>query len=238
MPRMRNILIQGARVYGIELTDSMAEAFAVYYEILEKQNRIINLTAVTGEKDVAERHFLDSLALLRIIDFAGKSVIDIGSGAGFPGIPLKIVEPSIRLTLLDAQQKRVGFLADLCDKLELQGVRCVHARAEEAALKPDCRDSFDIAVSRAVAMMSILSELCLPFVKSGGEFVAMKSTNSDAEIREAETAFHTLGAELSKIADYTIPGTDVTHRAVIVRKLVPTPAGYPRRFAKIERKPL
>lgn len=238
MSPMRSILIKGARAYGIELTDRMAEAFEVYYAFLEKQNKVMNLTAVSGEKDVAERHFLDSLALLRIIDFTGKTVIDIGSGAGFPGVPLKIAKPSIYLTLMDAQQKRVGFLAELCDKLELQDVRCVHARAEEAALKPDSRDSYDIAVSRAVAAMNVLSELCLPFVKPGGAFAAMKSTSSDTEIREAETAFHCLGAELCKITDYTIPGTDVTHRAVIVRKLAPTPAGYPRRYAKIERNPL
>lgn len=234
---MKNILIQGASSYGLKLTDTDAAAFGLYYARLEEKNRVMNLTAITGETEVAQLHFLDSLKLLMLGDFNGRSVIDIGSGAGFPGLPMKIADRSIRLTLLDAQQKRIAFLETLCDELQLPDVACLHARAEDAALT-GLRDSYDFAVSRAVARLSVLSELCLPFVKPGGAFIAMKGTDSDTEIREAKNAFHTLGADLENVVDYTIPGTDVTHRAVVLRKITPTPAGYPRRFAKIEKKPL
>lgn len=235
---MRNILIRGAQEYGISLTAQVIEEFCRYYAFLEEKNRVMNLTAISGEKDVAELHFLDSMALLTIESFNGKSVIDIGSGAGFPGVPLKIIEGSMTLTLLDAQQKRVAFMQELCDVLKIPNARCVHARAEETALLPDFRDRFDLAVSRAVARLNVLSELCLPFVKTGGAFIAMKGTDSDEEIKEAEKAFTFLGAKLDKVADYKIPGTDVIHRAVVARKKAPTPVGYPRRFAKIEKKPL
>jgi 16S rRNA (guanine527-N7)-methyltransferase len=235
---MRNILIQGAVEYGLKLTESDIGAFSLYYRLLEEKNRVINLTTITGENEVAELHFLDSLALMPLGSFAGKTVIDVGSGAGFPGFPMKIVERSMRLTSLDAQQKRVGFLEELRDALTLTGVDCVHMRAEEAARSPRFRDAFDFAVSRAVARLNILSELCLPFVRVGGAFIAMKSTDSDEEIKEAENAFGALGAVLEKVSDYRIPGTDVTHRAVVIRKITPTPDEYPRRFAKIEKKPL
>ena len=235
---MRNTLIQGALDYGLSLTEADVGAFSQYYSLLEDKNTVMNLTTITGEAEVAERHFLDSLALMTLGSFAGKSVIDIGSGAGFPGLPMKIAEHSLRLTLLDAQQKRVGFLEELRDALRLDGVDCVHMRAEEAARMTRYRDAFDVAVSRAVARLNVLSELCLPFVKVGGAFIAMKSTDTDAEIREAENAFHMLGAELEKVTDYRIPGTAVTHRAVMIRKNSPTPEAYPRRFAKIEKKPL
>ncbi|WP_073076582.1 16S rRNA (guanine(527)-N(7))-methyltransferase RsmG [Sporobacter termitidis] len=234
---MRNILIQGAQQYGLTLSEEDAAAFYRYYEFLEEKNRVMNLTAISGEKDVAELHFLDSLALLTLDSFAGKSVIDIGSGAGFPGLPMKLAQRSIKLTLLDAQQKRVAFLDELCALLELPDVACLHVRAEEAALT-GLRDSYDMAVSRAVAGLSMLCELCLPFVKPGGLFIAMKSADSDAELRGAENALKLLGGALERVADYTIPGTDVAHRAVMIRKTSPTPTAYPRRFAKIQKSPL
>lgn len=235
---MRNILIQGSQNLGVKLPEESLEKLCRYHAFLEDKNRVMNLTAITGEKDVAELHFLDSLALLATDDFAGKTVIDIGSGAGFPGIPMKIAEPSLKLTLLDAQQKKVAFLEELCALLQLYDTHCIHARAEEAALLPHMRDSFDFAVSRAVARLNVLAEMCLPFVKPGGSFIAMKGTDSDEEIKEAETAFNKLGAELLKTTKYEIPGTGIIHRAVLIRKTSLTPTGYPRRFAKIEKKPL
>lgn len=235
---MRNILVQGAQKFGLQLSENALEKFRLYYTFLEKKNSVMNLTAISGEKDVAELHFLDSIAILSLDAFTGKTVIDIGSGAGFPGVPMKIAAPSISLTLLDAQQKRVSFLEELSALLNMPENRCLHARAEEAALLADMRDSFDFAVSRAVARLSVLAEICLPFVKTGGAFIAMKGTDSADEIKEAENAFRILGAELDKIADYEIPGTGIVHRAVIIRKTGTTPAGYPRRFAKIEKKPL
>ena len=235
---MREQLIQGASSFGIALTDTDVSAFDRYFRFLSEKNRVMNLTAISGENEVAGLHFLDSLALLTLEDFRDKNVIDIGSGAGFPGLPLKIADRSLMLTLLDAQQKRVGFLEELCDALGLCGVLCVHARAEEASRTAEYRDGFDFAVSRAVARLNVLSELCLPFVKPGGAFIAMKGTDSDEEIQEAAHAFAELGASLERAADYKIPGTDITHRAVVIRKLSPTPDAYPRRFAKIEKKPL
>jgi 16S rRNA (guanine527-N7)-methyltransferase len=242
---MRDILVQGARDLGIDLTSEAAGAFDKYYDYLEDKNSVMDLTAITGKKEVATLHFLDSLAILTLdrsapgnIHFAAKAVIDIGSGAGFPGVPMCIAENTIRLTLLDAQQKRVAFLEELREIVGHPDIRCIHARAEETALKPELRDSFDVAVSRAVARLNVLSELCLPFVKPGGVFIAMKSIDSESEIREAENAFKCLGARLEEIADYTIPGTEVMHRAAVIRKIAPTPSGYPRRFAKIQKSPL
>ncbi len=234
---MRNILTQGAQQLGIRLPSEAPDKFRLYYDFLEEKNQVMNLTAISGEKDVAELHFLDSLALLTLDSFEKKSVIDIGSGAGFPGIPLKLAVPTLRLTMLDAQLKRIRFLEELCDTLCLKDVSPIHARAEETA-HTDLRETFDYAVSRAVARLNILAELCLPFVKEGGVFIAMKGMESDKEITEADSAIKTLGAELDKISDYQIPGTDLLHRAVMIRKTAPTPGAYPRRFARIEKKPL
>lgn len=235
---MKNILKAGAQKISFELPETALDKFHLYYTFLAEKNSVMNLTAITGEKEVAELHFLDSLALLTLDAFAEKSVIDIGSGAGFPGIPMKIAQPTISLTLLDAQQKRISFLEELSAQLKMPDIRCLHARAEEAALLPQMRDMFDYAVSRAVARLNVLAELCLPFVKQGGAFIAMKGTDSDEEIREAGKAFGILGAVLERSVDYEIPGTGIIHRAVVVRKTAPTPTGYPRRFAKIEKKPL
>lgn len=235
---MRNILIQGSQKLNIKLTEESIEKLCRYKEFLEEKNRVMNLTAITGDKDVAELHFLDSMELLTLDDFEGKTVIDIGSGAGFPGIPMKIAESSLKLTLIDSQQKKVAFLEELRTLLKMPDIHCTHARAEEAALLPDMRDNFDFAVSRAVARLNVLAEMCLPFVKPGGAFIAMKGTDSDEEIKEAETACIKLCAEIGKISDYVIPGTDIVHRAVIIRKTSATPDGYPRRFAKIQKSPL
>lgn len=235
---MRNILIQGSQEFGITLTEEAVEKFCRYHKFLEEKNKVMNLTAITGGKDVAELHFLDSLALLTLVSFSGKAVIDIGSGAGLPGVPMKIVEPSLSLTLLDAQQKRVCFLEELCAQLGLSETRCLHARAEEAAILPDMRGQFECAVSRAVARLNVLAEICLPFVEKGGVFIAMKGTDSDEEIRDAGNAFSKLGAMLENVKDYEIPGTGIMHRAIVIRKTAATPDGYPRRFARIEKKPL
>lgn len=234
---LNEILQEGAATYGLALSENALESFRRYYDFLEEKNRVMNLTAITGEADIAALHFLDSLWLLTLESFADKSVIDIGSGAGFPGLPLKIAEPRITLTLLDALQKRVAFMAELTAQLRLPEVTCLHARAEEAALT-DLRDSYDFAVSRAVAGLNVLCELCLPFVKPGGVFIAMKGIDSDQEIKTAEIAVKKLGAAIEKVDDYRVAGTDISHRVVLIRKLTETPAGFPRRFAKIQKTPL
>lgn len=188
-------------------------------------------------EDVSRFHFLDSIAMLNAAQFENKRIIDIGSGAGFPGIPLKIVVPSIILTLLDSAAKRVEFVEDLCAELHIDAA-IVNARAEEAAHAADMRESYDIVLSRGVAHLSILCELCLPFVNVGGLFIAMKGIDSNNEIADAYDAITSLGAETPSLFDYAIPGTDIIHRAVIIRKIVPTPDIYPRRYARIKNSPL
>jgi len=235
--KLTEIVASGAAELGITLPPGALAKFDTYYSFLEKRGREFNLTAITGEKDVARLHFLDSMALLKIFDFKNVKAIDVGSGAGFPGIPLKITEPSIKLTLLDATLKRVSFLSELCGILELDAA-CIHARAEEAAHEPDKREQYDIAVSRAVAELNILCELCLPFIQVGGSFFAMKSIDTGDEVNQANEAIEKLGGEISGFFDYSIPGTGMTRRVVHIKKISKTPGSYPRRFARIKREPL
>ena len=229
-------LSSGFEAMGLSADDEMLRRYRVYYEYLEEINQVMNLTAISGEKDVAELHFLDCAALLTIQSFAGKKVIDVGTGAGFPGLALKIACPELELTLLDSLDKRVNFLKNTCERLGFDGVRCIHARAEE--IPAGLRQGFDFAVSRAVARLNLLCELCLPYVKKGGMFIAMKGPELDAELEEAKRAIRTLGGMVEKKLDYTIPGTDVTHCAVLIRKCSDTPAKYPRRWAQIKKSPL
>jgi len=211
-------------------------ALVRYGDLLIETNKVMNLTAITDPEDVATLHFLDSAALLTLESFSGKSVVDVGTGAGFPGLPLRVLEPSIRLTLLDSLNKRIQFLETVCRELDLPDVACVHARAEEFAAEH--RETFDLAVSRAVAALPVLCELCLPLVKPGGKFLAMKSVESDAELAAAQHAIAILGGAVEAVRDYAIPGTDVRHRLIVVEKVKKTPEKYPRMFAKIKKNPL
>ena len=231
------ILERGAAELRIKLPSGAGITFEKYYKFLEDKSRNFNLTAISGAEETARLHFLDSLALLDAADFKSSRVIDIGSGAGFPGLPLKIAEPTIALSMLDATAKRVEFLNDLCAELGVEAV-CIHSRAEEIAHRSDMREKYDFALSRAVARLNMLCELCLPFVNIGGLFLAMKSVNCEDEIDESFDAARLLGAEFIGTIDYTIPETDVKHRVVVLCKTSETPKKYPRRFAKIEREPL
>ena len=234
MDEMEVLLRRGLSELG--LPETAAAPMARYAQLLLETNQVMNLTAITDPTDVAALHFLDSAALLTLTDLKGKTVADVGTGAGFPGLPLKIAEPSIHLTLLDAQGKRVRFLETVCAQLGLTGVACVHGRAEEFAA--DRRESFDIVTSRAVAALPVLCELCLPLVKVGGCFLAMKSVDSDAELDSAKHALDLLGGQVETLRDYQIPGTNVYHRLVVIKKFRKTPEKYPRAFAKIKKKPL
>lgn len=237
---MEQIISVGLEELG--LTDrvpaSAAETLARYGQLLLEKNQVMNLTAIREPEGVARLHMLDCAALLKFCDFEGKSLIDVGTGAGFPGMALKILIPSLEVTLLDSLNKRLDWLDEVAQTLELSGVRTLHARAEEQALVRGFRDSFDFAAARAVADLRVLCELCLPYVKVGGSFLAMKSTGSGRELAEAEHAVKLLGGRVEAVQDYTIPGSDVTHRLVVIQKLAPTLKGYPRRWAKIQKETL
>lgn len=226
----------GLTAYG--LSPAPAETLCRYCDKLLEQNQVMNLTAITDPEQVADLHMLDCAALLTVADLAGKTVIDVGTGAGFPGLVLKLIEPSIQLTLLDSLQKRVNWLAKVAPQLGAADVTCVHGRGEEQALLPAFREQYDAAVSRAVADLRLLSELCLPFVKVGGLFLAMKSDDCQAELDRAGRAIELLGGKIQPAARYQIPGTEITRQVVIIEKVTPTPAGYPRRFAKMKKIPL
>lgn len=221
--------------FGLELTESIYDDFEEYAKLLIDWNEKINLTAITDPHGITEKHFLDSLAIFRtgyLHDNA--SVIDVGTGAGFPGIPMKIFKSDIQLTLLDSLNKRIKFLNEVSDNLGLDAV-CIHLRAEEGAKKTDLRESFDVATARAVAPLSILCEYCLPYVKIGGIFAALKGPNENS--KDSFTAYRTLGAEITEVIEYELPCGD-KRQLIIYNKIKETPQKYPRKFAQIEKKPL
>ena len=232
---MKQSLMEGLPALNLTLTDAQINTLCAFGSALIEKNRVMNLTAITEPQAVARLHFLDSMALLGCTDLAGKAVVDVGCGAGFPGVPLKIAEPSMQLTLLDSLGKRMDWLRQILPELGIEA-DCVCARAEEYAA--DHREVFDAAVSRAVARLNLLAELCLPLVRPGGVFIAMKSSDSDGEISQAARAISLLGGKVERIADYPVPGTDAVHRAVVIRKERRTPGQYPRRYAKIKQSPL
>jgi len=236
---VKDILTQGLAQLDITPPPETIDQLCRYAQLLVEQNKVMNLTAITDPEGIARLHFLDSAALLPLCGgAAGKSLIDVGTGAGFPGLVLKILCPELKLTLLDSLGKRVNWLSQVARELGLKDVTCLHARAEEQALVKGYRDSFDLVTARAVADLRLLSELCLPYAKVGGTFLSMKSVDSGEELDRAAHAIKLLGGRLENITDCPIPGCDVTHRVVAIRKMAPTLKGYPRRWAKIQKEPL
>ncbi len=233
---LEEILASGFEALQLTPDPQAIARYRIYYDYLDEQNRVMNLTAISGEEDSARLHFLDCAALLKEADFAGRRVIDVGTGAGFPGLALKVACPSIELTLLDSMDKRVRFLQTLCEKLGFADVQCLHARAEEAPAP--LRQSCDIAVSRAVARLNLLCELCLPFVKVGGLFLAMKGPGAEEELNEAKHAIAALGGKAEGIRVYDVPGTELQHNVIVIRKIKDTPGRYPRRWAQMKKQPL
>jgi len=231
---LKTTLAQGLTALGLTPPPEAVEKLARYCDLLLEKNQVMNLTAITDPAEVVRLHFLDSAALLPARVLQGKKIIDVGTGGGFPGLVLKILDPSMDVTLLDSLGKRVDWLREVCGILALTGVTCLKGRAEELSRTPDHREAYDGAVSRALASMPVLAELCLPFVKPGGFFLAMKSNKTDEEIDAARPIIRTLGGESPFVMDYLLPGGEVYHRIVTVAKGAPTPKAYPRKWAKIK----
>ncbi len=234
---IRTALEGPAQAYNISLTPAMLDAFAQYARLLLKWNARVNLTAITAPGDIAAKHFLDSLLPLRAHEFAqGASLLDVGAGAGFPGVPLKIARPDLHLSLLDSTRKRLAFLEELARALGQQST-LLHARAEEAGRLPGLRERFDIVTARAVARLAPLCEYCLPFVKPGGVLLVLKGPGAGDEIREAKAAVALLGGKQAKAHPFTLPGGEARH-VVVIEKVSQTPTKYPRRHDKITKAPL
>lgn len=223
----------------IELPDGALELLNRYYEMLIDTNKVMNLTAITEYSEVVIKHFADSAAIGCITDMNGNiDVIDVGTGAGFPGIVLKIVYPQLSVVLLDSLNKRVNFLKNVITELGLTDISAIHGRAEDIARNKDYREKFDLCVSRAVANMSSLSEYCLPFVKVGGRFIPYKADGCDEEVKTASKAVNTLGGKIRKIESYVIPDTDICRKFVVIDKLRNTSAKYPRKAGLPTKEPL
>lgn len=230
----------------IVLSDKQFDQFITYYEILIEKNKVMNLTAITEFDDVLKKHFIDSLSLIKVCDLNGVfNMIDVGTGAGFPGVPLKIAFPNLKLTLLDSLKKRVGFLQEVVEKLELQDVEVIHGRAEDFAKYGLLREKYDLCVSRAVANLSVLSEYCLPYVKLGGKFisyksekVSMESGGEQTEVIQAERAISVLGGKLVDQKGFMLPSSDIYRNLVVIEKCRPTPKQYPRKAGTASKKTL
>ncbi len=238
-------MIKDFSSFGIELTDKQLDQFDKYYQLLIKWNEVMNLTAITEFNDVCKLHFVDSVSGYKFFDFSKEefSLVDIGTGAGFPGIPLKIVFPQLHITLLDSLNKRLNFLNEVIDQLGLNecgSIKTLHGRAEDYCLVKEgsLRETFDIAVSRAVANMSTLSEYCLPYVKVGGSFIAYKSEKAQEELKDAKGAIHLLGGKLVSADEFLLPDSDVSRTICIVEKKENTSKKYPRKAGVPSKQPL
>lgn len=221
----------------ITLSEVQIEQFLNYYELLVEKNKVMNLTAITEFQEALKKHFIDSLTLTKVLDLKEElSLLDVGTGAGFPGIPLKIAFPNLRVTLLDSLQKRVGFLQEVITTLSLEQVEALHGRAEDFAKQGLLRESFDVCVSRAVANLSTLSEYCLPYVKVGGIFISYKADG--AEVNDADHAITVLGGKIKEQFAFTLPFSDINRNLIVIEKCRPTPKQYPRKAGTASKKPI
>lgn len=235
---IKNLLQNYIKDYKITLTENQYEQFQKYFELLAEWNEKMNLTAITDESGVALKHFADSLSLLNFVDIPqNSSLVDVGTGAGFPGVVLKIARPDIKLTLIDSLNKRLVFLGEVCAQLGIEA-ELIHSRAEDGARDKKLRESFDFAASRAVARMNVLSEYCLPYVKVGGAFCAMKGAQANEEFKESLNAINTLGGKLEKKYFFELPENGGERAIAVVRKVKNTPQKYPRQSGKIKAKAL
>ncbi|MBR3978686.1 MAG: 16S rRNA (guanine(527)-N(7))-methyltransferase RsmG [Oscillospiraceae bacterium] len=233
MSKMLETLNQGLPQLGLDLDEQTCRKLCAFGEAVVEQNKVMNLTAITEPEKVARLHLLDSISLLKVMNLKGKQIIDVGCGAGFPGVPVKIACPEVKLTLLDSLGKRMKWLEQILPELGVDA-RCITARAEEAVA--DRREKYDVATSRAVARLNVLLELTAPYVRVGGYVLAMKGTAAQDEIDEAKNAIRRLGLKLEQIMEFPIE--DTAHKVIILKKVAPTPREFPRRYAKIKQAPL
>ena len=235
------VLDRGCAELGIQLEQRQREQFVQYYELLIEWNKVMNLTGITEFEEVLQKHFVDSLALKKVIgdlENAELSVADVGTGAGFPGIPLKIAFPHLKVTLLDSLNKRVRFLEEVCERLGLENITCVHARAEDGGRNKELREKFDLCVSRAVANLSSLSEYCMTFVKVGGYFIPYKSGEIEEELNQGKKAAAILGGEINEVVRFSLPEGDGARSLIRIRKVKPVSSRYPRKAGMPGKEPL
>lgn len=237
MSNIVEILKDGAKVYGVDINEENINKFLLYKDILKDWNQKINLTAIEDDEGIVVKHFIDSLTISPLLPTEKANIIDVGTGAGFPGIPLKITRDNLEVTLLDSLDKRIKFLNEVISSLKLTGIKSIHGRAEDFGVNKDYREKYDIATARAVAALPVLAEYCLPFVKVGGLFIAMKGSSTD-EIGQSEKALKILGGEIQEIKEIILHGTDMKRNVVIIKKLRQTPTKYPRKAGKPTKEPL
>ncbi|WP_346887793.1 16S rRNA (guanine(527)-N(7))-methyltransferase RsmG [Clostridium sp. UBA1056] len=224
---------------GLTFDDKMYNNFIEYKELIKEWNEKINLTAITEDEEIIKKHFIDSIKVFKFPYVKeAKNIIDIGTGGGFPGIPMKIVKSDCSMVLLDSLNKRINFLNEVIDKLDLNDIKTIHGRAEDFAQRTEYRENFDLAVSRAVANLTVLLELCLPYVKVGGYFVALKGPSIEEEIKDATVALRVLGGSIKEIIEVDIAGSDLKHNLLVVKKIKETPKKYPRKAGTANKSPI
>ena len=235
----KSLIINKLTAEGIKITDVQCDKLYRFYEMVIEKNKVMNLTAITDYEEFVIKHFVDSLMIAKVMDMTmPMSVLDIGTGAGFPGVPVKIVYPETKVLLLDSLNKRLNFLNEVIAELGLKDITTIHSRAEELQAKGEYRENFDLCVSRAVSALPTLSEYCLPYVKLGGKFIAYKAVGADEEIEASKTAIRVLGGEIKETAHFTIKDTDYTRVLISIEKIKNTPKKYPRPGGKPGKNPL
>jgi 16S rRNA (guanine527-N7)-methyltransferase len=234
-----NFFTDSLQKLGLTLSEKQIEQFMKYYDMLIERNKVMNLTAITEFEEVINKHFIDSLSIIKVYQtLENSNVLDMGTGAGFPGIPLKIAFPSINITLLDSLNKRVGFLNDVIQALDLNQITAIHGRAEDFGKNLAYREKFDLCVSRAVAKLSSLSEYCMPYVKTNGYFIPYKSGNIEDELEEAKKAIKIFGGTIEAALKFNLPGTDLERSFIVIKKIAITPKLYPRSAGKPTKEPI
>ena len=236
---MNQLLEIKLKELNIQINEIQPKQFDTFYSMLVEWNKVMNLTGITEYEEVIEKHFVDSLSIVNIFDlYEINTVIDVGTGAGFPGIPLKIAFPHLKITLLDSLNKRINFLDSVIDELKLDGIYTIHGRAEDFAKKDDYRERYDLCVSRAVANLSTLSEYCLPYIRVGGMFISYKSGDVDDEVLESKKAISILGGKLDNVVKFQLPGTDINRSFIKIEKIKNTGKKYPRKAGLPSKEPL